>query len=122
MAKTLGIALLLVMTGCASQSDLEKLRNEVEQLKKGRVEQKQKLESALQEAETSLSYCKLAAENTFNEEWKGNSTPGKNGMRWGNREMLNQLREEQHRNDADCQREYENALQKAKLLYGSQGS
>jgi hypothetical protein len=40
-------------------------------------------------------------------------------MRTGDREIINHLREEQHRADAECQRDYENALQKAKLLYGS---
>jgi TolA-binding protein len=115
------LTLFLGTLGCASQSDVDALKNEIQQMKAQRVQHQEQLKKALDDAQLELDSCKLSAEQTFNKDWDDNSTPikGKSGLREGNREMLNHLHEEEHRADAECQRDYENALQKAKILYGS---
>jgi hypothetical protein len=122
MTRTLIMLLLLVVTfGCASQSEVDALKKQVENMKTDRAQQQQLLKKAVEDAEGQLDNCKVSAEDTFNRTWKENSTPvkGEPGMRSGNRDFLNHLNEEQHRANAECQRDYENALQKAKLLYGT---
>lgn len=119
MFRSFAIALLLAMVGCASQSDIDQLRKEVDQLKKARVENQEKLEKAMNEADAQLNICNWQAQSKFDEDWKLNSTPGKNGSRWGDPSIINHLKEEMHREEVECQRGYENAIQKAKLLYGS---
>ncbi len=121
--KKLVIMLLMIMTafGCASQSEVNALKKEIESMKAEHAQHQRLLEKAFEEAQDALDQCKLSAEHDFDQAWKANSTPVKSkpGMRSGNRETLNHLNEEQHRADAECQHEYENALQKAKLLYGA---
>ena len=113
--------LTLLLTGCASQSEVDALKKQVEEMKTERAQQQQQLKKAIEDAQNELDNCKLSAEVTFEKAWDANSTPMKNkpGMRTGDREVANHLHEEQHRADAECQRDYENALQKAKLLYGA---
>jgi hypothetical protein len=120
--RTLSVLLLLVSAlGCASQSEVDALKKQVESMKTERAQQQQLLKKAVEDAQGALDYCKLGSASDFDTAWTANSTPvkGQPGMRSGNRDLLNHLREEQHRADAECQRDYENALQKAKLLYGT---
>ncbi len=120
--KTLTMLLLLVAAfGCASQSEVDALKKQVESMKTERAQQQQLLTKAVEDAQEVLDSCKLSNERDFNEAWKANSTPvkGESGMRTGSRELLHHLHEEQHTADGECQRGYENALQKAKLLYGA---
>jgi hypothetical protein len=45
--------------------------------------------------------------------------PGKKGWYSASTEFIHRNDEEQHKENAKCQRQYENAVQEAKLLYGS---
>jgi polyhydroxyalkanoate synthesis regulator phasin len=121
MKRLLITALLVATTACASQSEVDALKRQIEQMKRERSERQEELKKAVDSAQADVVNCKFRAEMRFNDSWEVNSTPvnGKPGMREGNRDMLNHLREEQHRADVECQRDYENALEKAKLLYGS---
>jgi outer membrane murein-binding lipoprotein Lpp len=111
--------LTLLLTGCASQSEVNDLKKQIESMKTERAQRQQTLQREIDQAQTDLDRCKVSADVAFDDNWKINSRPEKgSNTRWGNRDMLNHLREEQHRAYADCQRDYENALQKAKLLYG----
>jgi hypothetical protein len=122
--KKLVIMLLLVVTtfGCASQSEVNDLKKQIENMKTERAQHQQELQREIDRAQMDLDRCKASADADFDSNWKINSRPDPqkgSTARLGNRDMLNHLREEQHRAYADCQRDYENALQKAKLLYGA---
>jgi polyhydroxyalkanoate synthesis regulator phasin len=122
MTKTLILFLLLLATlGCASQSEVDALKKQIENMKTERAQQRELLKKAVEDAQDALGACKISNANDFDKAWEANSTPvkGKLGTREGNRELLHHLHEEQHTADAECQRDYENALQKAKLLYGT---
>lgn len=118
-----GFMLLLLGAtfGCASQSEVDALRKEIETMKSERAQHQQVLSKAVEDAQEGLDNCKLRDATNFDTAWTANSVPvkGKPGMRSGDREIANHLREEQHRADGECQRDYDNALQKAKLLYGA---
>jgi hypothetical protein len=109
------------MLGCASQNEVDDLKKQLESMKTERAQQQQLLKKAVEVAQEALGSCKLSSATDFDTTWTANSTPikGQPGMRSGNRDLLNHLREEQHRADAECQRDYENALQKTKLLYST---
>ena len=118
-----GLVLLVTFAGCASQSEVDALKKEIESMKTQRTQHQQALQKDIDKAQTDLDQCKLDAAANFDARWKANSTPRPSKddptMRTGSRELLNHLYEEQHRANADCQRDYENALQKAKLLHGA---
>jgi hypothetical protein len=121
MTRKLILSLLLAATfGCASQNEVDNLRKQIENIKTEHAQQQQLLKKAVEDAQHALDVCKAENEESFNKSWEANSTPlkGKPGIREGNRELLHHLHEEQHTADAECQRDYENALEKAKLLYG----
>jgi hypothetical protein len=121
LTRALALILLLVAAvGCASQSEVDALKKQIESMKTERAQQQQLLKKAVEDAQNALGLCKIDSASNFDKAWTANSTPvkGKPGMRTGDRELANHLREEQHRADAECQRDYENELQKAKLLYG----
>jgi outer membrane murein-binding lipoprotein Lpp len=107
------VSLALLLTGCASQSEVDALKKEVESMKAERAQQRELLEKAVENAQVELDICKGRAAGDFDESWKANSSPvkGEPGVRTGNRDLLNHLNEEQHRADAECQRDYENSLQ-----------
>lgn len=116
------LLLLVAALGCASQSEVDALKKQVESMKTERAQRQQELQRDIDQAQTDLDRCKASAADDFDQRWKANSTPSPSKsdptLRSGNRDLLNHLYEEMHRADADCQRDYENALQKAKLLYG----
>jgi hypothetical protein len=116
------LLLAVTFTGCASRAEVEALKEQVESMKTERAQHQQALQRDIDRAQIDLDRCKASADADFDDNWKINSRPDPekgSKTRSGNRDMLNHLREEQHRAYADCQRDYENALQKAKLLYGA---
>jgi hypothetical protein len=85
-----------------------------------RDRQRNLLQADLNTAEKALLDCKVAADERYDNDWTLNSTPRKDGQRWGNAEILHHLEEKQHREKEECQQDYENAVQKARLLHGEE--
>jgi hypothetical protein len=117
--------LVLVSVGCASQKDVLDLQKEVATLKGAQridsdQEQTQKLhlEWAIRQANTGRLDCRAEAETARNEGLHKNGTPDPAHKGWytGNRDVFKELDEEEARADADCQHEYEDAVQSAKVL------
>ena len=88
------VLLALLLAGCASQSEVDALKKEVESIKAEHAQQHEALTKAVEEAQTELDRCKSRAASRFDESWQANSVPtkGQPGMRTGDREIMNHLR------------------------------
>jgi hypothetical protein len=111
---------ILVQTGCgASQGSVDELAARVTKLESKRRADKEGLTAAIDAAESERLDCRLMAENKFNQWLDNNGTPvkGKPGIYNASTEGLKQAHAEQNRADEARQREYEDAIQVAKLKY-----
>jgi hypothetical protein len=117
---------LILLTGCADQEELKQLRQEVAQLKaqkeadgQQRQANKMNLSQAINEADSERSHCKLAAERAFNQKLHANGTPdpAHKGFYTLDKDVLRDMNVEQDRENADCQRTYENEVQAAKIRF-----
>jgi outer membrane murein-binding lipoprotein Lpp len=115
------------LVGCATQSDFDALKKRVDSLEaQQKTEQATKeanrnpLQVELANADSERAACRATAEKRYNDRLSHNGTPiaGKPGWYAGSQEVSKEMSEEQSRANADCQREYEDAVQTAKLKYG----
>jgi outer membrane murein-binding lipoprotein Lpp len=113
------LATVVVCIACATQRSVDELSARVTKLEAKRTADKAALTTAIDAAETARLDCRLTAENKFNEWLQNNGTPikGKPGIFNASAEGIKQARTEQSRADENCQREYEDAIQVAKLKY-----
>jgi hypothetical protein len=100
-----------------------KLKKQVADLQAARTQDEnrhQQLIDAVQQAKRELSGCLLDAGTNAVERLEHNGMPIP-GKRWysASTEFIHRNDEEQHKENAECQRQYQNAVQEAKLLYGS---
>ena len=123
------LVLLLAGVGCASQKSVDELRKQLgdvnSRLTKMEVAETQKsrdnvtLERAIDLANEHRVNCRTRAQDEFNWLLKQNGTPvdGKKGSYSVDKEVSKQARDEEYRAEADCQKQYEDELQAAKLKY-----
>jgi hypothetical protein len=111
--------LLLAGVGCATQKSVDDLNARVTKLESKRSEDKADLRSAIDSADGDRINCRAIAEKHFNSWLENNGTPvkGKSGIYNASVEGIKQAQAAQDRADADCQKEYEDAVQAAKLKY-----
>ena len=134
----LGILLLLLLAsvGCTSQKSVDDLSKQLADVdaRVTRLEQaeaqksreaadkdknKALLEKATADAAKRKQDCKAAAEWDF-DNWvrvNGTRVPGKTEVYAAAPEAIKQARAKQDKAEADCQKEYEDALQAAQLKY-----
>ena len=130
------ILLLLASVGCTSQKSVDDLSKQLadvnarlttlEQTETQRTldtaakdKNKPLLEKATADAAKRREDCKAAAEWEFNNWVRVNGTPvpGKQEMYAATPEAIKQAHAKQDKAEADCQKEYEDALQAAQLKY-----
>ncbi len=128
--------LLLASVGCASQKSVDDLSKRLadvnarlttlEQIETQRTlataakdKNKPLLEKALADAAKRREDCKAAAEWEFNNWVRVNGTrvPGRTELYEAAPEAIKQAHAKQDKAEADCQKEYEDALQAAQLKY-----
>jgi outer membrane murein-binding lipoprotein Lpp len=121
MKCVVGIGLWLLLTGCASQQEVDDLKKQISELKHQREEQHQALVDALSSAETAKLGCRARAEGEYDDALAANGTPDPKhkGFYTGNREVFKNMKDEQAHADAECQKDYEDAVQAAKIQYGN---
>jgi len=114
------IMVALSLVGCATQEDFEALKKRVDKIEATKQADRDALQQELSQAETDRLGCRALAEQHYNASLAENGTPvkGKAGWYSANREELKALHEEEAKAYDDCQREYEDALQIARLKYG----
>jgi hypothetical protein len=130
------ILLLLVSAGCASQksvddlskqlSEVEARLTKIEQAENQRAREaadkgknKNLLDKAIADAVKRRDDCKATAEWEFNNWVRVNGTrlPGKTEVYAATPEAIKQAHAKQDKAEADCQKEYEDAVQAALLKY-----
>lgn len=134
------ILLLLASVGCASQKSVDDLSKQLAdvnarltKLEQAETEKsretaeqqaakdwnKNLLEKAIAEAAKRRQDCKAEAEREFNN-WvllNGTPVPGKTESYSATPEGIKQAHAKEDKAEADCQKDYENALQAAQLKY-----
>ena len=114
---------LVVLFGLAwhsnNQKEVDTLRQQIatmqaqqDQCSKTKEQNADVLRAALDAADTGVD-----AQVAFNRQWKANSTKEGTG-RTGDRRLWDTFNAEQRRANEDCQRSYENAVQRAKIEEG----
>jgi len=130
------ILLLLASVGCASQKSVDDLSKQLADVnaRLAKLEQaetqrsretaakardKALLEKAIEDAAKGRQGCKAAAEWEFNNWVHLNGTPvrGKTEVYAVTPEGIKQAHAKEDKAEADCQKDYENALQAAQLKY-----
>jgi outer membrane murein-binding lipoprotein Lpp len=115
------------LTGCANSSEVDDLRKQVQELKQAQTHRqeeqnakKEQLTSAIDSAESERLSCQVYAEKKYNDDLHANGTPDPKhkGYYTGNREVFKGMEEAQSAANAQCQREYEDAVQAAKIKFG----
>jgi outer membrane murein-binding lipoprotein Lpp len=112
-------ALLLAGVGCATQKSVDDLNARVTKLESKRAEDKANLRSAIDSADGDRINCRAIAEKRLNSWLQNNGTPvkGKPGIYNASVDGIKQAQAAEDRADGDCQKEYEDAVQAAKLKY-----
>ena len=124
---------LLASVGCASQKSIDDLSKQLADIntRLTKLEMKQTevaeqksvakadLQHAVDRANERRLNCRARAEEAFNSVLKENGTPveGKKGTYNVDLGIAKHARENQERANADCQKQYEDDLQTAKLKY-----
>jgi hypothetical protein len=130
------ILFLLASVGCASQksvddlskqlADVEARLTKIEQVENQRAREaadkgknKTLLDKAIADATKRRDDCKATAEWEFNNWVRVNGTrlPGNTEVYAATPEAIKQAHAKQDKAEADCQKEYENAMQAAQLKY-----
>src|ERR1039457_3570970 len=109
------ILLLLASVGCSSQKSIDDLSKHLADVDARLT----RLEQATADAAKRRQDCKAAAEWEF-DNWvrvNGTRVPGKTEVYVAAPEAIKQAHAKQDKAEADCQKEYEDALQAAQLKY-----
>lgn len=121
------IVLATCLTSCASKNDISRLQKEITDLKnhqaaedKAKRDRLSQLEASIEAAETSRLTCRAGAEKSYDDGLAANGRPvrGRPGFYNGDSRVFARLEEDEKEGYADCQREYEDAMQEAKLKFG----
>jgi hypothetical protein len=123
------LPLLAVCIGCASQSSVNDLSKQladvnvrltkIESAERQKSSDRASLEGAINSANSRRLNCRQRAEDNFNNWVKENGTPveGHKGTYNVGSENGKQAQETEARAFADCQKQYEDDLQTAKMRY-----
>jgi hypothetical protein len=98
-----------------SQKDTDAMARATQQAD---ADRKSKLKVAIDAARMSLDYCRAAEEMEYNDHLHTAGTPvsGKKGTYNVSNAVARSLEDEKQHANADCQREYENEIQAARML------
>lgn len=128
------ITVFLGLIGCTNHAEVIALQKEITELKQQQAQQQAEKEQeqaankerqdnlalALNEADSQRLECRVVAERERNADVKANGMPDPDhkGYFTGNKDEFKNIEEKEARADADCQHEYEDAVQTARILYG----
>jgi hypothetical protein len=121
------LAIVLVNVGCATQQSVDDLNKKlaetnarITKIETKDAQDKANLTQAIDVADAERLGCRVKVENEYNGWLENNGTPvkGKPGVYNASQQGLKIAKEEEDRADSECQKEYEDAIQIAKLKYG----